>query len=1264
MRYPSYLVPILLGMSCGLLAQPAPKDFKTYTILYTGRLMGYARTPDTQRLSDIPPFPDNRDKQDNRIAAKYLKLFQTFGSHDEAVFRLGMGDNFAPDLASRTFELQENVTVPHNQVLPKEVREPKDRFDFFAGAWHWVEPANRKDPAYLTAKQQMGLGHASIPYDNVAQFLIRAGYQVLVPGKHDFYYGPDRLRSLAALLEQNGVRMLGSNLIISTTRAPQFDNVYPRTPERLQDHPYNTGFTVAAPDLPDVILPYKQEFVVKNGLMVLRKGTKNTVPQTEFKKLTAAQVDYAPQFADVQICREANTPTDGNPGGVQPPGGPEAVCMQLVPAIHACPAPLPHQASTCSVLAASAKVSQDAVYLFKYATDQLVPGLNHLFCAKANGAKWTCQPFQVEMPMFWYGSAVPPLPYALLHSTQMDLAVFGVVDPDLLSNVGLLNYGWLNDKDRWDTVAKVVSADYAIKQALEACNRDAACRGAHKVVMAQMSYAKAAQLITKFKEVFDAVISQADAQHNTGNRVITAGPDESGNEPESPFLLTPPEPFDNAPEIPTFTPKLSRARITSGVSRTLYHGIAAGTAQLITQHTDCATLGPPDLRIIDDTQAPLGCPAPPAAGQVPLISLSSAAESALRKLDVPPALQSPGAPPPPPAVASDPVRDITLLAMKERLHTDIALLQKRDLFDADRLSGEQIRYVEVQNQLQQLIWKGDFLVKLHVTGATLKKVLKQSKKFDDLDQDALATEVEKGRALLSLGIWKDPKDPDSFYVNGAKLDDALLYSVAASEYLGLGDTGYADLVTPDVPPNYRIEDFNRLYPIAGISCNYLKRLAVNNLECDEAVLPAEYFDTSSQKPFDQTPGFNALRRYLTVGKRLKPVPVGEGSSGTERYAQQRHFWSLNLEYIDFSFTGTYINHINRVAQPLSGISAPGVTTTGSHSLGADHKIRGTYDFGKGTFYLLNDSAYMQSSTTSSPVPTITNNVLGGEAGGTFRLFPRPRPSWLMAQYSIRYERQLTDSAPTTVTFKTPATPPSDPLAPPPPPLGTPNLYINPPSLNAIYGRAGMRAEFGDTYIEMGLEQVDSRNVLARYKFGTPSGTIYCFPTASTPLSCGPDANALAIDKFSITSEGPLGVPPITQRVDTANYLTGGAYFNFNLKFPIWSKRDATGGDHSIFFQATNKFDLYFNSPADTSVQTRYLGKLTTSLNFPIFGKLMLTPKADYIMYENKLGHTVYRSIAPSIGISYSFKLRQGMDLSRSLGYGAITQTPQTAGSAH
>jgi hypothetical protein len=140
--------------------------------------------------------------------------------------------------------------------------------------------------------------------------------------------------------------------------------------------------------------------------------------------------------------------------------------------------------------------------------------------------------------------------------------------------------------------------------------------------------------------------------------------------------------------------------------------------------------------------------------------------------------------------------------------------------------------------------------------------------------------------------------------------------------------------------------------------------------------------------------------------------------------------------------------------------------------------------------------------------------------------------------------------------------------------------------------------------------------------------------------------------------------PFAGAFSTANFLVPGAYLNFFWKFPLWSRQDANRKDQSWYFTLTNKGDIYFNNPADTNVQTRYLDKLTPALSFPIWGGLSLTPKADFILYEDKVNRYHYHAISPSISISYTFSVREGMVWTRGLAYGAQTTTPSPAGSTH
>ena len=137
-----------------------------------------------------------------------------------------------------------------------------------------------------------------------------------------------------------------------------------------------------------------------------------------------------------------------------------------------------------------------------------------------------------------------------------------------------------------------------------------------------------------------------------------------------------------------------------------------------------------------------------------------------------------------------------------------------------------------------------------------------------------------------------------------------------------------------------------------------------------------------------------------------------------------------------------------------------------------------------------------------------------------------------------------------------------------------------------------------------------------------------------------------------------GNSTLTVSPKTTAYLTPGA-----TSISI-GRRDANRADQSWYFTLTNKGDIYFNTPSDTAVQTRYLDKLTPALNFPIWAGLSVTPKVDLILYENKINYSHYRAFVPSISLSYTFNWREGMSWKRALCYGAQTTTPSPAGNTH
>lgn len=1408
MRNPSYVLLVLFSF-LRLLSAQTPKCY-SYQILYTGRTLGYARIPDEQTL------PTNPGGSPSVIANEFLAQFHLAERPGAAQFRIAMGDNFSPDLYGRSIRVDSGIEVPSCDEHPdrpysSDIHLPKDYFTYDPKGWHiWCNDKVLSPENFS---------------DNVANFLDRAKYDAIVPGKHDLYFAPQYLRQIARYLRENtSVKMLGDNLVITSSLAPGPLNAHQRLPERLA-HPchldtggehecYHTDFGPASLDLPDTVLPWKRQFVlhgarsayIRDPKLAPRAGTQ-LFRKDELPNFKDSAADYHPVFdpKSIKICVEPGSVTGGDPAKVL---FPYKRCMKLVASDVVCNSNAPaHLQSTCKALYSdddpkkngiydekSRKAGTDITFLFANPGDHLVAGLNHMFCATpaadflpifGNDAKTEiCQPLPVALPMFWPDPRrdKPPLgmdacahnpalacPYALVDHGGVQVAIFAVVDPDLLSNVGMLNAGWFNDANRgWDTAVQVTAPDYALLQTLDLCNATEECRNAPKILMAQMSYARAKQLISNsnFNSVFDVVVTQASPEHDTG--MIEAH--YQGKTPR--FALTPPEPITpdsltgclvkdatvcpaTARSLPSFTPQVYVATIEKSepprvVPRPAQAAPPSCLAKLLPRDPDPCAPSPPSPKKTVSSRPCQPAPAgqfslaspdsdysPPDANQLPSqpafrdfgsvwslrnasarwdVSLPghspSAPQNDLQKFSTRQARPfCPGREPGPgkclnlqrlaldylshhkiertaqdlPIVnpaASDPLTQAVLIAMRNALRTDAAIIQTRDLYDADNLSLEQIDEKDIQDQISQVVWKGDEVIVLHVTGATIRKLLKQSATFAQLDKNSLNTEIEKGRDLITLGIYAHPKDSDTYYINGAIMSDTALYSIAATDFISGGDTGYSNLVPPDVLPAYRIRDFARkqVRPIAGLVCKELVGTPKDGpLPCADMRLAPKYFDEKELSPTDATPGFTTPLHYRSFWRNFfmprRPYPYSED------WVQQHPFWYLKLENLDFSESGVFINHFAETTSNLAGLSNPLIANKGAQNIGADHKARFVFDYQQGTLYALTDSSFSYTNTVSSTPstsgpptvtsgpPTLAYNVLGLEAGGTLRLpVPRnriglrsdtpngiQRPSWLSLQYSIRYERELVNPFDTQITL-TPTAPPASPVT---------DLVLHTPQISTIYGRGGLRAENSDTYLEFGIEDIDARGLLQSYTIPQAGTTYNCVPrVSSVDLLCSSTATSTSppvdIKTLALTANSYLlAVSP-----QTTAYLTPGVYLNFYWKFPIWSRRDANRADQSFYLTLTNKGDFYFKEPSDTPVQTRYLDKLTPALNFPIWAGLTLTPKVDFILYENKVNFFHYRSVQPSVALSYTFTWREGMGFVRALRYGAQTTTPSPAGTTH
>jgi hypothetical protein len=134
---------------------------------------------------------------------------------------------------------------------------------------------------------------------------------------------------------------------------------------------------------------------------------------------------------------------------------------------------------------------------------------------------------------------------------------------------------------------------------------------------------------------------------------------------------------------------------------------------------------------------------------------------------------------------------------------------------------------------------------------------------------------EQGRGLITLGILSDPVT-EQFFIHGEALDPAKLYSVAVSDYVGAGDTGYSDLLTPPVGDSLRESGLTTLRRISELVCKQVKDNVggYNNAQChNDPIEAASYFDRLNQEPYDTTKGLTPGQHFRIWARFERDGPV-------------------------------------------------------------------------------------------------------------------------------------------------------------------------------------------------------------------------------------------------------------------------------------------------------------------------------------------------------------------------------------------------------
>lgn len=1289
-------------------------------VVYTRKLLGWMRFPEMQSpdFKECDPNPPNMTG-----AAK--DFYAALGKNrNPNSLILGMGDKFAPYLEARTFN-GFPALAPAGQQL---AHTPKDLFAWNGTAW--------------TPDAGVSGAGATIPADNVGCFLRAAGYDAIVPGSLDFYYGPERLRAMAKFLydakphqgqAMHQTAVVAANLAVITT-VPE---ALPRIPTYEIEHNFEAENRIrkarkeptfgiwfrahgAEPalkvNLPDIAMPWLRDFPVDNALELVdangaRVNPKDLPSGSDFwtapnggapvSGLMKATTVYAgkeknlvprtaltlrPRIDKVLLCpNPGNTAAANDPNAFARPGS-----------------------KSCTELAETTEVKEKrlgfASVTFSIQGEEILkPDSGWALCLHqtkppAGEPEYLCQPFYVAQPFFQdqRGDVKGHVdnPYAIVTKGGVSTAVFGLVDPALLSSVGRLNYGYLNQKRANETSIAVGGLSDALGQAWMRCKQDPVCgaKTTRKVLLAQMPAIKASQFVSSLNKelIFDLVIAQPDKDHETGNADLTRRSVDDG---QPGLVVTPGEIYSDG-DPRSISLRVQHATVTRSDKDWILCNTSSGDAW-------------PQSVPAERT----GVPGPG--------TLRAAAAAALQKLNPPGLDLSTWS-------TAQILQRLALTVMQRKHHADVSMLQSRDLFEPRHYGFEPVTPQNLQEVLDRVFPKGDLAFRIPVTGATLAAVMTASDAFAAQDEDPLNTDPQTGRGVASLGLFKE-KANDNWIVNGALVDPAKLYSITLSDYMALGDTGYSALQTPAVPPALGMQDFKDLDPISALVCRAIRDThAVPNATCFNDILtPTRTLDISSLRPADETPGFTAARRYLAyVSFPLRNHRFGgpyDGQNDSQTRSHQLPYWSFELEKGDFgvnvnvhrTFAPNALIAQNGQAQALanafSGVQVSAVTAPNSVAFSYDSRTRLKRSMEKLDFFVLEDISYSYTRTQDSSddhySKALTANNAAVESGLSWHLRPllftnarRQHSGRQLLQYdlltSLRFETQplsprqtLTlPGNPSDTTFCTqqglmPAQTPGTgncmlPVCVGPNQTGCVNVGVPSGSISGtlsrsrnLYAKLGMRLADTRSWLEGGLIAGQSIRTPYQIRFNNPQGsTAYL-----DPGQCSPAANAQSGDPCYPV---PLGRYPAPQKGDThladwiqylsTNHLIDssttfsgiyrnlpqyGAFLNFSLNIPLpvgdnWSKLAGKG----ISLLEENTGQYFFHNHAALAAETQYSDTLASSLVIPVLGNLSLKPEIDLIFYRAQVANIPFHSVQYMMNLSYTFAWRQGQPIGRALRY--------------
>jgi len=1255
-----------------------PTRADSYTVEYAGRLFGYYRFPEVQTkdpkrkaeescLGDITAATAPE-------AARFREALEV--ADKDAVgtkLRLAAGDNFAPFLLAR-----EMWDVDKSDLQEKS---------YYVGRnndWIDYETLIKAHPEDYTSILN---GGGSIPADNVGCFFRRMKFDAIVPGKHDFYFAPAQLQFLARYLanpaagDETPTKMLGVNLVM-TTRAVAVSD--PQVSASSADKAKPPVLKIeGVEDQPKIVMP------------------KNILPW-----MRSVQIQNLPASATACIVRVKTLPAD------------EAkICDQ------------PEFQLERKTPDKAAKDERKVTFEIKntkvldWDTDYAVAVMLQQGTGKTLVA-W--KGFSVAPPFFGYAEGTHTVSDASrpwftkpASTGGKAVTVFGVVDPSLMQFVGRYNYVWLeakpNDRtkvdDRYETDVQVADPAEALGQAMEYCEQFDDCRETQKIVLAQMSQQVADAMVASFRDEglsqkFDLVITQADDSRGSGNKTFVG----DGGDQADPVVVVP----ETAAKIDNDGDQKDKMRVRLAMAI-----VTPGDANAWTRIVRNLSVKPANDEAITTEWIPQ--PANIAKSLSPLKALAQGKGADnllghLRQLDK--EIIKDTSVEKMTATATDAewqkgLKEIALKAMARTCKADVAMIQNRDVYFTRQFKDLLLTEAGFRAILKAIFWKGDYVQCMSVSGSTITAVLQRAQELQQKAFYGSLSDLPLGNkedwSLKTLGANEEQMDASLRVISGHLLDPKKLYSIAVTDFMGTGDTGYPALQGAEPPPQT---------PWSKIKL----RLLASAITDDEDPSPiTDNLDTLTRVSKAGVPPPDSGQTNQLFAKWLKSVfvglPVTNIKDPLELDFQGRPTWSISLYKADFAYSLAAHSGLERnIPATFPGVSAVDLTAADSSSITFDYIVRLQRDTGGNEFYEQSEANYGYRKTRQASKTTPSNPSIGdpyvrnqpadfiyNEFGYARHFYPNhENPKTWKLQLPMGVQTQLAPlvSLPEGVSG----------------PSGSPATIIASPRSYFISGRPGFRWEFSypkpatwsagggggqsassassakggkgstpsgsgggaqnqtfDSFLEFGYQLGPSIGGPNAFVFSDPSHWL----TATTNASNAAHPCAVQTPEGSLTTVSVADVvncfnaasnpvpktgtpsftqPYLSQIVGGRTHFQNGLYLNYRLDtpLPIVLPRDRFTMLSNVEVISELRGDFFFGHGQDTPVDTHFLLDAKESLSFPILstfnGKLSFSPSIELIYYTNKISDNLYRSYSTSVSLNYTFDWRQGLNWAKVIGY--------------